>query len=602
MPALSVEVGGDVFATGRLGPDSSAAGTNIAGITWWNGESEGNWLLAWVTHALLLQDESAIAAVRTYLDRIVDFQDDDGYIGMFTQAARASAPYIGGDLWTQSRVLQALQVWVEHTQDEAADAALSRALHCAAARYQSAVSAGEAFAPNTGDSCGRGHDLMIVEVLTKQFSRAADPALLTFASAVYQGFSNADIHWPDADGQLSRLLSDSPVIGHGAHTAEHLRIPLLLAELNGDLRLQAAFHNGYRKVTNALGVAGGLKSDETISAPGGQPVPLPEAGYEYCAITELAISFLEAARITGSFEYLDRVETLFLNIAQAGAAKDGRSVAYYVAENQSAATHHMGARWDYSPTHDDVAVCCAPNAGRILPVVATRMVMQSAAGLSVQLYGPMQASLARDDGQVTVRQETDFPFDEQVIIHLGAEGQTFEVELRIPAWCSKLDVQVAGATDLVEEWLEDRVRLTATWSAHSEIHLQLPQEVRTVQTVDGRTALAVGPLLYSVPIEFVRSPHRQYATGGYADFDLAPSSPGSMYPPVLLESMLPEAQKRLVTTASRDPWVDPGFQLTVPGLDPNPRHDAFDGGGVRRIVLVPLGSTSLRWTALTTAP
>jgi len=601
MPALSVEVGGDVFATGRLGPDSPAAGTNIAGVGWWNGESEGNWLLAWVTHALLLQDATAIAAVRAYLGRIVDCQGDDGYIGMFTGAARAQQPFIGGDLWTQSRVLQALQVWVEHTGDEAISAAISAALDHCANRFRQAQEQGEAFAPHTGDSCGRGHDLMIVEVAAEQFGRTSDPALLEFASAVYDGFSQADLSWPDADGQLGQLLSDSPVIGHGAHTAEYLRIPLLLADLNSDGRLRAAFDNGYQKVTRALGVAGGLKSDETISAPGGHPVPLPESGYEFCAITELAISFLEAARITGDFEYLDRVETLFLNIAQAGIALDGRSVAYFVAENQPSGTHLMGARWDYSPTHDDAAVCCVPNAGRILPIVAKRMVMQSAAGISVQLYGPMQTSLATADGPITVRQETQFPFDEQVIIHLGADGLVFEVELRIPRWCASPAVRVVGASGLRQERLGDRVRLTATWGPRSEIHLRLPQELRTLPTVDGRTALAVGPLLYSVPIDHVTSAHREYGVDGYADLDLVPSSPGSMHPPVLLADRLAQARVTLAQPSGPDPWVGPGFELTVPGINPNPRHGALEGGGESTIRLVPLGSTSLRWTALTTA-
>ena len=197
---------------------------------------------------------------------------------MFTEAARAQQPYVGGDLWTQSRVLQALQVWVGYTQDDATSTAISAALDYSANRFRLAQEQGEAFAPYTGDSCGRGHDLMIVEVAAEQFRRTSDPALLTLASAVYDGFSQADLSWPDADDQLGQLLSDSPVIGHGAHTAEYLRVPLLLADLNADSRLRTAFDNGYQKITRALGVAGGLKSDETISAPGGHPVPLPESG------------------------------------------------------------------------------------------------------------------------------------------------------------------------------------------------------------------------------------------------------------------------------------------------------------------------------------
>ena len=185
---------------------------------------------------------------------------------------------------------------------------------------------------------------------------------------------------------------------------------------------------------------------------------------------------------------------------------------------------------------------------------------------------------------------------------MGADGLAFEVELRIPGWCAGPVVRVVGASGLRQEWLKDRVRLTATWGACSEIHLSLPQELRTLPTIDGRTALAVGPLLYCVPIDHLASAHREYGVDGYADYDLVPRSPGSMHPPVLLADRLAEAQLTLTQPSGPDPWADPGFQLTVPGINPNPRHGALDGGGESTIRLVPLGSTSLRWTALTTAP
>ena len=89
-------------------------------------------------------------------------------------------------------------------------------------------------------------------------------------------------------------------MGHGAHSAENLRIPLMLFELTGDPRLLQAFRNA------------------------------------------------------------------------------------------------MGLRWDISPTHDDVAVCCAPNAGRILPFMVDRAVLATEHGASVQYYGPITTTISDD--------------------------------------------------------------------------------------------------------------------------------------------------------------------------------------------------------------
>jgi len=528
-------------------------------------------------------------------------QDDDGYIGLFTGAARGSGSYLEGDLWTQSRVLGALQAWAEYTQDGEVDDAVTRALDCCAARFADAVRSGESVGRPTDDGCARGHDLMIVEVAVEQARRTSATQLVEFASSIYGEYSRSDLEWPYVDGRLDTLLSAAPVIGHGAHTAEHLRVPLLLAEMTGDPNLTAAFENGYHKIVGALGVGGALKSDETISAPGGGPYPLAEAGYEFCAITELALSLLEGARITGSFEYLDRVERLFLNATQAALAKDGRSTAYLVADNQAAATREMGTRWDYSPTHDDVAVCCVPNAARILPIIAERMVMQSDAGLSVHLYGPMETSTELSGSTIVLRQETAFPFDAHVIIHVGADDVRFDVELRIPAWCAEFTVETTGASDVTEEWQGDRVRLTGTWGPRSQIRVSLPQALRTVRAVDGRVALVVGPLVYSVPIAHHAVPQRKYSVGGYADLDLVPDSPELMYPPVLMEHLLGEAHAMLAAGSRTDPWIDPGFHVIATCLNPNPRLQYDDGGPVD-VCFVPLGTTALRWTALTAAP
>jgi DUF1680 family protein len=604
MPALCGEVGGEVFAHGRLGPESDAEGKNVAGVEWWNGESEGNWLLAWCTHVLLLGDDAGIADLGAYLDRVIAAQDDDGYIGMFTPGARAGRDYIGGDLWTQSRVLQALQTFAANTdtkRGEQVNSVVENALHNIAARFSAALASGHAFDAGMGDSCGRGHDLMIVEVLIEQARRTGSEAWVQLAGEIYASYSRASLDWTEADGQLERLLSDEPVVGHGAHTAEHLRVPLLISEFTGDLTLRRAFLAGYKKVVAALGVAGGLKSDEIIAEPGGTPVPLPEAGYEFCAITELAISLLEAARVTGSFDYIERVERLFLNLAQSAIAKDGRSTAYCVAENQPAATIGMGTRWDYSPTHDDVAVCCVPNAGRLLPAVVQRMVMVSERGVSIQMYGPVQVDLDYLGTPVSIRQETTFPFTEDVDIHVDANG-SFEVELRLPSWCELPEAEIHGATDVREEWLSDRVRITAEWSGSSLIRLHLPQRLGTVPTVDGRVAVTAGPLIYSVPIPHKTVSHRTYEGSDFVDLDLTPVGSEYMHAPTLLGSRFPEARVAVGGGSGADPWSAPASEVTVMGLNPNPREDYAQGGGLVPIRLVPMGSANLRWTALRVMP
>ena len=174
------------------------------------------------------------------------------------------------------------------------------------------------------------------------------------------------------------------------------------------------------KIELAIGIGGGVKSDEQISLPGIECIPLPENGYEICTMFEMIITLLEAVRLTGDFHYLDLAEKLFLNDFQAAVTNDGRRTVYCLAQNQPAATHQMGTRWDISPTHDDVAVCCVPNAGKILPIFSRRMLAQSDDLISFQLYGPMQATVQMQGKDVSIKQVTSYPFEEMITAHISA--------------------------------------------------------------------------------------------------------------------------------------------------------------------------------------
>ncbi len=598
LPALCPEVGGDVFADGRLGPDSSAGGQNVAGVDWWNGESEGNWLLGYLGHALMTGDRGHCDEVARRLDAAVAGRDASGYLGMFTEGARESRPWIGGDLWAQSRILLALQGWAEATDDGRYADAVDEALAEAIARLGHAGD--QAWEASTGDSCSRGHDLQIVEVAIAAAHRTGDRRYLDFAQSCYALFSAADLDWTESDCQLPSLLGNQPFVGHGAHSAENLRIPLMIFELTGDSRLLEAFRNGWSKILDGCGVTGALRSDETIGAPGERPMPFPEAGNEYCAITELTMTAMEAARITGDLSFVDVAESLFLNAAQAARANDGGGIGYFFAENQPAATHAMGLRWDISPTHDDAAVCCVPNAGRILPFVVDRAVLATEGGASVQYYGPITTRLWQGAHQVTISQRTAFPFEETVEVSVTGAPAGFELELRVPGWCPAATVRgFAGAR---VESSPQRVTVSGEWPGTAIIGLTLPQPVSTRHSIDGRVALAVGPLVCAWPIEYEERHYRSYPGSSLADRDFYPTSEQQLFPPVIDLAALSSVVVQRAAVVGDDPWTTSPLTTSVCGLNPNPRQPTSSGMGLTEFELVPIGATSMRWTCLPMLP
>ncbi|WP_163542038.1 beta-L-arabinofuranosidase domain-containing protein [Occultella kanbiaonis] len=596
-----MEAGSAVFAEGRLGRDSVAQ--NVAAVPWWNGESEGNWLWGWAAHIRMVGTDAERAEVDARLAAIAAAAAPDGYVGMFDAQVRAPG-YLPGDCWTQSRVLGVLREWAEYRCDAALDATLERGLAELVARL--AEQLGEVFADPEHESLVRGHDLQIVDVLADA-GRSGNGTAAQLADAVYRRFDAAALSWVEDDAQLRQLRSAEDFRGHGPHVVENLRIPLRVAEAIADRDPERAdvlaqgFAAGWSKLGRALGVTGAIRSDESVGVPEEPARPFPEAGQEYCAITELALTALHAARIAGSAGALDLVENLWLNAAQAARAKDAGGTAYFTAENQVAATAAMGARWDLSPTHDDAAVCCVPNAGRILPIVVDASIVVDDGGVQVWLYGPVEAVVTWCGAEVRIRQNTAYPFEDIVRVEVAGAPAGFALRLRRPDWASHLEVDAFAGATVVEG--ADGVVVSGDWPASATVVLTLPATIRTEHSIDGRTALARGPLVFARDIPADLRAVRSYPGSDLTDRDATPREPGRALPPYLLPDSLERVQVRSDGGATEvDPWVQPPFVLQVEAVDPNPRPESIGGSGRRQIDLVPIGATTLRHTCLPSLP
>lgn len=598
LPAISAEVGGDVFGAGRIGPDSAAEAANVANVGWWNGESEGNWLHGFAGHVRMIGTESQRREVDRRLKMALDHCDADGYLGMFTSAARAGAGWLPGDLWTRSRLLLTLADHAASRQLQAVWTAVDRCLEQARTRYPMSG----AFVPSDPDTLVAGHDLQFIEPLVDAVTRS--PAsrqtgeLAGFAVQMYEDFAIAPLNWVERDAQPDMLGSDEPFHGHGAHVVENLRIPLRLWEIDPDPehadRLLTQYRSGWRKLGSCLGVTGACRSDETVGHPGEPAWPLPESGFEYCATTELAFTALEHTRILGDPDGSDLAESLWLNAAQA-ARVDAGGIGYFFAENQTAATSAQGKRWDVSPTHDDAAVCCAPNAGRILPLMVDGSVLGRDHGLSVQQYLPTVTTTRVDGSVVTLAISTDYPFGDDIGIELvGATGD-FVLELRIPRWCT--DPQVVAFPGARVSEAGQLIMISGRWPEVAQLTVRLPRVIRELRSADGRTAVSYGPLTLSRPIEPIATTSRRYPGGRFADRDVVPADPQQLFPPYLLAPIAGQARVEL-SDPGPDPWAEPGLVVWVSGLDPNPRHASLGGAVREKIPLVPIGATTLRWTCL----
>ena len=245
---------------------------------------------------------------------------------------------------------------------------------------------------------------MVIEPILEMYDRVKKPEYLDFCEFLYEDYSRHAIHakFPCYDiSWIKALDPNEPFVGHGAHTCEQLRIPMLLYIRTENKRYYTIFLNAFEKLKRYLSLSGSCKSDELIGVRQdsahkeengalnlGKCYPIPEAGYEYCSTTELMFTYTAALRSTMDMGYADYEEWMVMNAAMAARRQDGKAILYLCADNLYEATKSVGDRWDYSPTHIDAAVCCAPNSCKIMPYHLQNMWLEDDEGLYAVFYGP----------------------------------------------------------------------------------------------------------------------------------------------------------------------------------------------------------------------
>jgi DUF1680 family protein len=181
------------------------------------------------------------------------------------------------------------------------------------------------------------------------------------------------------DAQYSKLVNDTLMLnGHGVHTYEHLRSLAAAYYASGNPELKHALDHFLEKIDMETTASGAGVGDEWI---GSRKADATKRGYEYCSIHELMHSYIELFIKSGDKTFMDKAEKIFLNPAQGARHPNESCIAYLKSDNSFYMTGGLNGdstdknqtRYTYSPVHQEAAVCCVPNAGRIAPYYVQNM-------------------------------------------------------------------------------------------------------------------------------------------------------------------------------------------------------------------------------------
>lgn len=269
----------------------------------------------------------------------------------------------------------------------------------------------------------------------------------------------------------------------------------------GDGKYQAALQQAFNLLTTEQQYSsGGWGPDETFIEPHkGQlnasllsTVDHFETPCGAYAATKLARYLM---RITPQAEkrvqYADYLERVLYNTILAVKPPDSNGdYPYYSTYSPTASKVYYQRKWP----------CCSGTLVQTVADYPLNIYMRSSRGLDVNLFIPSQVSWKQDGAEISMRQETEYPHQERVLIRLKTSRPTeLTLNIRVPSW----------ASDKVSFKINKRMHLSGrpgtyailrrVWTSGDTVEFSVPYGFRTEPIDDMHpeiVALMRGPVQY----------------------------------------------------------------------------------------------------------
>ncbi len=165
--------------------------------------------------------------------------------------------------------------------------------------------------------------------------------------------------------------------------------------------------------------------------------------------------------------------------------------------------------------------CCSTNIMRFLNSFGEYVFSTAPRGpVYVNLYAHTTGTTRIAGVNVTLRMQTDYPWDDRVSINITPDNAlTFSLMLRIPSWCRKFTVCVNGKRINNPPRKKGYAQIRRRWEKGDVVELVLEMPIERsaahpdVAADGGKTAIQRGPLVYCIE-QYDHSPNVRSITIG----------------------------------------------------------------------------------------
>ena len=404
----------------------------------WAGEFAGKYLTSAVQIWRLTRDGRLKQWLETFVSRLVELQDQDGYLGPWPADCRLTnySPYHGAegmatwDTWGHYHIMTGLLLWNEDSRDERALACACRMADLICQKYLGQKTV------RLVDTSWPEMNLAPVHSLARLYRVTGVSRYLDMALQIVDEFAAQGPEGPLAGDYLNHALAGKNLYEMPKPRWESLHAILGMAELywiTADERYRKAFEQIW------WGIAefdrhnnGGFSSGEQATGN-----PYDQGTIETCCtIAWMALS-VEMLKMTGSSLAADELELSTLNSILGMHSPTGRWSTFTTPMDGTRFASSQAIGFQARSGSPELN-CCSVNSPRGFGLLSDWAVMQRTGqeGLVVNYYGPstLYASLS-SGATVEIRQETTYPVSGKILLQVNpAAPARFTLSLRIPAW------------------------------------------------------------------------------------------------------------------------------------------------------------------------
>ena len=266
-------------------------------------------------------------------------------------------------------------------------------------------------------------------------------------------------------------------------------------------------------ITGGLGAVAGLEKFGPAYV-----LPNVETYDETCAAVGNVFFNYRMFLMSGDAKYLDVAEVALYNNVLAGVNLAGNRF-FYVnpleTDGERKFNHGTAGRAEWFST-----ACCPSNLARLIPQVSGMIYSHAEDNIYCGFYIGSETSIPMAGGNVTLKQQTAYPFDGNISIEVApqADGEEFTLWLRVPTWSgekfvpgelynyadengAKVVARVNGRK-VRSEVVNGFIPVRREWKAGDRVELEIPMPVRysvadeRVEADRGRTCITRGPLVF----------------------------------------------------------------------------------------------------------